>query len=118
MKIWELDKIECVEYHDNHGRKWFFHDGDLMSYSGSDITNVYSWKELSKLSFKPYVNWVNIPIDTPILVSDDGQNWMNRYFAEYTDDIVYVYLAGATSWSSTESPTVYKYAKLKLKNDR
>ena len=112
MKIWELEKIECVEYRDNHGRIWFVHDGDLMSHNGKDITNVYSWKELSKLSFEPYVDWANIPIDAQILVSNNGQNWIKRYFAEYTDDKVYVYLAGATSWSSIESPTAYKYAKL------
>ena len=112
MKIWELEKVGCVEYHDNHGRRWFFHDGNLISHSGSVITDVCSWKELSKLSFELYVDWADIPIDTPILVSDDGTNWINRYFAEYTDDIVYVYPGGATSWSSTEAPTSYKYSKL------
>ena len=112
MKLWELEKMECTEYYDNHGRIWFFHDGNLINDNGIVITHMHSWKELSNLSFEPYVDWENVPVDTPILVSDDGKNWIKSYFAEYTGDKVYVYLAGATSWSSTEAPTSYKYAKI------
>ena len=59
MKLWELEKMECAEYYDNHGRIWFFHDGNLINDNGIVITHMHSWKELSNLSFEPYVDWEN-----------------------------------------------------------
>lgn len=61
----------------------------------------------------PDVDWSKVEVDTPVLVSDDGENWLRRYFAKYENNIVYAYLNGATSWSSNEHPVAWEYVKLK-----
>lgn len=60
------------------------------------------------------VDWSKVPIDTPILVSDNGTNWERRHFAKVTSlGIICVYGNGGTSWSAGDYPVIpYKYAKL------
>ena len=114
MKLWELEQMECAEYRDNHGRIWFFHDGNLINDNGIIITHMHSWKELSNLSFEPYVDWENISIDTPIYVRDDeSEEWEKRHFASYRDGKIYVFPHGTTSWTQYAKYAInYKYAKL------
>lgn len=65
------------------------------------------WEEYQE----PSVDWSTVPIDTKVLVSDDGEKWLKRYFASYEDGRVYVWYGGGTSWSNNlTSP--YNYAKL------
>ena len=60
---------------------------------------------------EPSVDWSKVAVDTKVLVSDDGEKWFNRYFAEFDDGRVYVWSYGGTSWSNNlTSP--YNYAKL------
>lgn len=60
---------------------------------------------------EPSVDWSKVPVDTKVLVSDDGGKWFKRYFASYEDGRVYVWYGGGTSWSNNlTSP--YNYAKL------
>ena len=60
---------------------------------------------------EPSVDWSKVPVDTKVLVSDDGEKWFKRYFAGYEDGRVYVWYSGGTSWSNNlTSP--YNYAKL------
>ena len=65
---------------------------------------------------EPEVNWSEILIDTPVLISVDGKNgnWFNRYFAgvnEKGQPTVFSY--GATQWSNGyEKPCYFKYIKL------
>lgn len=51
---------------------------------------------------EPAVDWNKVPIDTPVLVSDDGKDfWFNRYFAGInTSGKPLVYPDGRTSWSN------------------
>ena len=35
---------------------------------------------------EPKVDWTKIPVDTKILVSENGKEWYKRYFAEYKDE--------------------------------
>lgn len=62
------------------------------------------------------VDWSKIPLDTPVLISVDGENgnWFNRYFAgvnEKGQPTVFCY--GATQWSNGyEEPCHFKYIKL------
>ena len=57
------------------------------------------------------IDWENIPVDTKILVSIDGEEWIKRYFAKYIKGKVYVWDYGATSFSSNHC-TKWAYAKL------
>lgn len=46
------------------------------------------------------VDWGNVKVDTPVLVSNDNKEWIKRYFARYEDGNVYCWLSGKTSWTA------------------
>ena len=54
------------------------------------------------------VDWSKVKVDTPILVSLDGELWFCRYFADFKNGIVYTWSNGATSWSVSKKE--YKHA--------
>ena len=59
------------------------------------------------------VDWSKVAVDTPILVSNNGDYWRRRYFAKYENGMVYAFDGGKTSWSNQWSePSIWKYAKL------
>lgn len=63
------------------------------------------------------VDWSKVPVDTPILVSDDNKRWENKHFAKYEDGRVYAWRYGMTSWSlKTDNNDIqyvsWKYVKL------
>lgn len=61
------------------------------------------------------VDWNNIPVDTPILVSDyKNGDYVRRHFAKYEDGSIYAWAHGYTSWSAPceENITEWNYAKL------
>jgi len=61
------------------------------------------------------VDWSKVAVDTPILVSFDGCNWVKKYFAKVQNNTVYAFDNGATSWSVSNVEycvTRWKYAKL------
>ena len=52
---------------------------------------------------EPPVDWSKVPIDTPVLSSDDGASWRRRHYAGADDKgNPKVYLCGRTSWSATD----------------
>lgn len=66
---------------------------------------------------EPKVDWSKVPIDTPVLVSDDGVNWERRYFVRKPAEAMFgVYSNGATSWSADGYVAWYRYAKLANEN--
>lgn len=60
------------------------------------------------------VDWSKVAVDTPILVSLDGELWLCRYFADFKDGIVYTWSNGTTSWSvrKREFKDAWSFAKL------
>lgn len=60
------------------------------------------------------VDWSKVKVDTPILVSLDGETWFCRYFAAFKNGIVYTWSSGATSWSvrKRECQDAWSFAKL------
>lgn len=46
------------------------------------------------------VDWSKVPVDTPVLISNDKKMWFKRYFARYEDGKVYCWLNGKTSWTA------------------
>lgn len=52
-------------------------------FQGSDVTscpqNAFEWAD--KEYKEPEVDWSEVPIDTPVLVSDDKQTWRHGHFA-------------------------------------
>ena len=57
------------------------------------------------------------PIDTKILVSDDGKIWLRRHFAGFDEDLVSAWLEGNTSWSNKNGASRWKYGKLAEESD-
>lgn len=57
------------------------------------------------------VDWSKVEVDTPILVSTNGQDWNRRHFAEYRDGRVYAFDRCATSWTAC-GQTSWEHAKL------
>ena len=82
--------------------------------------NEYQYCNISRIEWlvseykESEVDWRNIPIDTPVLISVDNKNWFNRYFAgvnEKGQPTVFCY--GATQWSNgDEEPCHFKHIKL------
>ena len=69
--------------------------------------------EILHMDFKEIVDWSKVPVDTKILVSDDGERWARRYFAKYENGRVYAFCDGATSFTgSSENLLGWAYAKL------
>lgn len=60
------------------------------------------------------VDWLNVVVDTPALVSSNGITWHKRYFAsaDYCD--VYVWNNGATSWSAKDAYDKTEWNHIKL----
>lgn len=47
------------------------------------------------------IDWSKIPVDTPVLVSNNKEFWYNSYFAGIDDaDRLFIFPNGSTSWSS------------------
>lgn len=55
--------------------------------------------------------WQNVKVDTPILVSRDGNRWEPKYFAKYEDGKVYAFRGGMTSFTGDKT-IAWAYAKL------
>ena len=74
--------------------------------------NFTKWLEEE---YEPTVDWLKVPVDTPILVKDErsSDEWFERHFAYYHDWEVYAWKNGRTSYTSKQDPpSVWKYAKL------
>lgn len=85
-----------------------FHDERDSCYCG-----LRSMKWLVAEYKEPEIDWSKVPIDTPVLVSDDGVNWERRYFVRKSAEAMFgVYMHGATSWSADGYVVWYRYAKL------
>lgn len=62
---------------------------------------------------EPEVDWSKVAIDTPVLVSNDGEEWERRYFSRVNCyGTVFVFSRGATSWSSDGHEAWHQYVKL------
>lgn len=71
-------------------------------------------KWLNEEYVEPKVDWSKVPVDTPVLVSQNGSTWFKRYFAGFDKGVVSAWNQGATSWSSDfdDDTTKWTYAKL------
>lgn len=58
------------------------------------------------------VDWSKVPVDTPVLVSNDGKEWSRRHFSRVVDGIPHTWMYGSTSWTAHNNETTYHYIKL------
>lgn len=62
---------------------------------------------------EPPIDWSKVAVDTPILVTDNGNHkWVKRYFAKYENGSVYAWADGRTSWSDGEHAIPWELARL------
>lgn len=86
----------------------------------SDFKNV-----LPKLKCNEYisiaeelgiVNWSEVTIDTPIIVTTSYGDVVNMHFSKFENGFIYYYSGGRTSWTQTKPIGMYKttpeYVKL------
>ena len=63
--------------------------------------------------FEEYIDWTKIPVDAKVLVSEDGEYWIRRYFAKYEGGRIYAFSDGTTSFTAEKDDVCgWKYAKL------
>ena len=81
-------------------------------------TLVFDKKGIENI-LKPYeeeheIDWYKVAVDTPILVRDsESEAWKHRHFAKYENGIVYAWLSGSTSWSTSDDCIfAWEFAKL------
>lgn len=100
-KIELCDKLPCENC-------LFFLDNDNDYCFDKDTLEKWLNEEASE------VDWSRVPVDTKVLVSDDGITWFNRYFSHYAYKKVYAFNNGCTSWTTPDSSkvTYWKYTKL------
>ena len=58
------------------------------------------------------IDWSAVKVNTPVLVSSDGNGWMKRHFSLLVDGVVYTFDDGTTSWTSCGRRSTWKYTKL------
>lgn len=81
-----------------------FYNGDV---SCSALLMLWLYEEYEE----PTVDWSKVPVDTKVLVSDDGEEWHKQHFAKRKRDGFYTWYDGATSWT-TDLIEAWEYAKL------
>lgn len=90
---------------------------DCAFYDNYDDCRPNAMKWAAEEYKEPEVDWSKVPVDTAVLVSDDGVNWERRYFVRKPAEAMFgVYSNGATSWSADGYVTWYRYAKLANEN--
>ena len=100
--VWELKNGFGTEEFD------FYRDGEPLA-------EIYFSSQIARMEFREVIDWSKVPVDTKVLVSDDGKEWIRRHFAKYEDGKVYCFDSGATSFSVQDDDSDingWKYAKL------
>lgn len=84
---------------------------DCIASTTTCFETISKWADEEYI--EPGVDWSKVPVDTPILVSDDEKHWHRRYFAKRSDGKFYTFSDGSTSWSAEVGHvTSWLYAKL------
>ena len=66
------------------------------------------------MELKEVIDWSKVPVDTKVLVSKDGENWLKRYFAKYEDGKIYFFSCGVSSYSVDDISNVLSWEYVKL----
>ena len=92
------ENIGIWEFKETHRTNEFEFYQNGRSLSGSYYTSL-----IARMEFKEVIDWSKVPVDTKVLVSNDGKEWSRRHFAEYKDGKVYCFNSGVTSFTVKES---------------
>lgn len=81
-------------------------------FQGSDVAScsqkAFKWADEEYKESE--VDWSKVPVDTPVLVSNNKKSWYNRYFAGIDDtDRLLIFPDGRTSWSNETLGREFEY---------
>lgn len=83
---------------------------------GTAICDEKALRKWLEEEYEPKVDWSEVPVDTKVYVRDRKEDeWIPRYFSEFKDGRVYVWITGATSFtvnSMGSGKISYIYVKL------
>lgn len=84
----------------------------LFSHYSCDLNRIKWLVAEYKEPAEPEIDWAKVPIDTPVLVSNDGKEWSRRHFSRVVNGIPHAWMYGSTSWTAHNNETTYHYIKL------
>jgi hypothetical protein len=94
----------------------FYCEACLFSQEVGNCCQVNAMRWAASEYKEPGIDWSKVPIDTPVLVSEDGEHWYHRYFAgTNANNKALVYANGMTSWTAKTAisePEQWLYIKL------
>lgn len=98
--------------------------GNVYSWLYETINPLVSWEDEEPFDIGKYlgiIDWENVPVDTKVLVSDDGKNWEKRYFKFYNKENNrckrVCFADGRTSWSNKDNHEGIGWRYCKLAED-
>ena len=125
MNIIEVSKKENIEkvyeiFIDGKNKgKWKLEevgveDFDFFNEEGEPLELIYSISQIIKMEFREVVDWSKVPVDTKVLVSNDGEKWYKRHLYKYEDGKFLAWDNGKTSFTATDvnERFPWEYAKL------
>ena len=101
---WEIEEIGKGEF-------------EFFNVEGKPLDEIYFISQIARMEFREVIDWSKVPVDTKVLVSNDGKEWSRRHFADNKDGKVYCLNSGVTSFTVKESyflneKVSWGYAKL------
>lgn len=117
-------RVNLSNFDDNLKWKYTDRNFDVMKIYKNKNTfylsnDIFKDENLELIWERDDIDWDKIEVDTPILVSDNGENWYHRYFAKYENGNIFTFVDGRTSWSVEDYKTndlnpflTWRYAKL------
>ena len=85
---------------------------DCAFYANRDDCTLNAMKWAAEEYKEPEIDWSKVPVDTPVLVSDNNRDWYHRHLAKVVENQPYIWGDGRTSWTTDGNDVFYKYIKL------
>ena len=90
---------------------------EFYNWKDARMSDLYYTSQMLGMEFEEVMDWSKVPVDTKVLVSDDGKKWDRRHFAKYEDGKVYCFNDGYTSFTIVDyaylsNATPWEYCKL------
>ena len=107
LRFQDLEFREGKRYKDEYGMIWtlsIFGDSFFNEAKDVYLSSHYSEKTLATMTFEEVINWNLIPIDTPVLVQNEGNTvWYKRHFAKVgKNGKICTFTNGKTSFSCSD----------------
>ena len=98
---WEIEEIGKGEF-------------EFFNVEGKPLDEIYFSSQIARMEFREVIDWSKVPVDTKVLVSNDGEKWYKRHLYKYEDGKFLAWDNGKTSFTATDvnERFPWEYAKL------